>query len=87
MISLKVIVHEDITSDLIHRFRNFGEDVYRELRDEVDINIDQIDRSENEFEIHNIKNSQVNRVIKRIEYHVDKHGFDKSGEVIRIHFK
>ena len=29
--------------DLVHQWRNFGEDVYRALRDECDVSIEEID--------------------------------------------
>lgn len=39
---------------LVHDFRNFGEDVYCEFREQYDISIDEIDASTEEFHLRGI---------------------------------
>lgn len=52
--------------DLIHDFRNFGEDVYRELRDDYDVSINEIDASTSEFHLREIPKREVRTVVARI---------------------
>jgi len=47
--SITVTISVDVTPEIIHRFRNFGEVVWRELKDECTVDIEEIDRSKNRF--------------------------------------
>lgn len=83
MASLKIIVHDKPSTDIIHRFQNFGEDVWRRLKDEADISLEEIDASTTFFFIHGVKSKKINRTIKIIYDLLSKHGFENTGEVIR----
>jgi hypothetical protein len=52
--------------DLIHDFRNFGEDVYRALRDDYTISIAEIDASTREFHVREIPKREVRTVATKI---------------------
>ena len=65
--SLEIIWDKEITSDTVHRFRNFGEDVWREFQDELTLSLDEIDRSTDRFIVKNIKSHQLKRILKRLE--------------------
>src|SRR5205814_6592449 len=41
--AIKIEISGPPTSEVIHRFRNFGEDIYRLLRDTCSLDIDEID--------------------------------------------
>ena len=47
---------------LVHEFRNFGEDVYRELRDDCDVSIEEIDASTSEFHLRAIPHRQLRTI-------------------------
>ena len=51
----------------VHDFRNFGEDVYRTTRDECRIDLEEIDRSENRFSIHELVPKSKGEVIQKIK--------------------
>ena len=52
--------------DLVHQFRNFGEDVYRDLRGECEISIQEIDASTSEFHIRGIQKREVRTIAARV---------------------
>lgn len=62
------------TNDLIHRFRNFGEDVWREYREvsRVEISLDQIDRATEMFSITTRKHLD-RRVRERVREIAEQH--------------
>jgi hypothetical protein len=45
--------------DVLHRFHNFGEEVYRRLRDSCEIDIDEIDGNSGEFILREVKSRSV----------------------------
>jgi hypothetical protein len=59
--------------DLVHQFRNFGEDVYRELRDECEVSIQEIDGSTSEFCLRGIHKREVRSVAARVRKIIEKH--------------
>lgn len=59
--------------DLIHDFRNFGEDVYRELRDGCGVSIDEIDASTSEFHLREIPKRAVRTVAATVRKIVEKY--------------
>jgi len=50
--AIKIDISDEPTSDIIHRFRSFGEDVYRSLRDTCSVSIEVIDVSTTSFTVH-----------------------------------
>ena len=58
--------------DLVHQWRNFGEDVYRELREECDISIDEIDASTSEFFVRGIHKRELRATAARVRKIADK---------------
>jgi hypothetical protein len=58
--------------DLVHQFRNFGEDVYRDLRDECEISIREIDASTTEFHLCAIPKREVRSVAARVRKIIEK---------------
>ena len=47
------------TPDLVHQWRNFGEEVYRALREECEVCIDEIDASTSEFFVRGIHKREL----------------------------
>jgi len=56
----------DRSPDLVHEFRNFGEDVYRALRDNYAVSIDEIDTSTQAFQLREIPKREVRAVAGRV---------------------
>ena len=82
--TILVRISDEPTPDIVHRFRNFGEDVYRALRDSCDVDIDEIDASTDRFHVRGIKARQVGRVTKLIESELAAHNFGETGSVDRL---
>lgn len=78
MRGLRVGVHRPVTDELIHDFRNFGEDVFRKLRDVCSVNIHEIDNSENTFAVSDIRPGDLAAVTGTITNLARKYGFDGS---------
>ena len=52
--------------DLVHQWRNFGEDVYRALRDECDVSLAEIDASTSEFFVREIHKRELRNIAARV---------------------
>jgi hypothetical protein len=61
------------SSDLIHSFRNLGEDVYRALRDEYDVSLEEIDVSVQEFCVRKISKREIRTVAARVRRIAERH--------------
>jgi hypothetical protein len=83
-VTIKVEVNIPITSEVVHRFRNFGEDVYRHLRNTCSISIEEIDSSTNSLFIREIRRRDVSTVTQVIKRELKRHGFEDSGSVTRL---
>jgi len=57
---------KNATADLVHEFRNFGENVYRALRDDYAVSITEIDSSTREFHLREIPRRKVRTVAARV---------------------
>ena len=53
--------------ELIHEFRNFGEDVYRLLRDECEVSIAEIDASTSEFCLRGVRKREIRATIAKVQ--------------------
>ncbi|MGF1655763.1 MAG: hypothetical protein ACFCU3_02160 [Verrucomicrobiales bacterium] len=78
MPTLRISIHEDPSPTVNHRFRNFGEDVYRQFRDVYNVSIDEIDRSTTSFEIHNVKRRELRKTSEEIKRLLTRHYFTNS---------
>jgi hypothetical protein len=57
---------------LVHQFRNFGEDVYRALRDECEVSIQEIDASTSEFHVRGIHKRELRTTAAKVRKLADK---------------
>lgn len=64
-------------------FRNFGEDIYRALRDECSVSIKKIDASTTSFSVRDIHKRDLGRVTKVIKGELRRHHFEASATLIR----
>jgi hypothetical protein len=63
---------DDPEAQLHHRFLNFGEDVYRALRDICTVNLAEVDRAYDHFVVRDIRRRDigtVNTLLKRVIRH------------------
>jgi hypothetical protein len=73
-IKIKIPPHED--PDLLHHFRNFGEDVYRALKGKCSISLEEIDASNSEFVVRDVRASDLGTVSATIKRVINAHRFD-----------
>ncbi|HLL47318.1 MAG TPA: hypothetical protein VK399_11455 [Longimicrobiaceae bacterium] len=71
-------------AELVHRFQNFGEDVYRALRDRCSVDIDEIDRATQSFTVRDIPRRNVGLVVDTIRREIRRHHFEGSTTLIRL---
>ena len=69
---------------LVHRFQNFGEDVYRALRDRCSISIDEIDRAAHAFHVREIPRRGIGLVVDTIRREIRRHRFEGSMTLARL---
>ena len=76
--SISITIEDKVTPEILHRFRNFGEDVWRELKDECNVDLDEIDRSTNAFFVCGIKTKMAKRTLAKIENIAEEHNLQDS---------
>ena len=83
MRAIRIQIVDEPTPDIVHRFRNFGEDIYRALRDECSVSIEEIDASTTSFSVRNIHKRDLGRITKIIKEELRRHNFESSASLIR----
>jgi|GEM_PF-5332916 hypothetical protein len=63
--------------DLVHQWRNFGEDVYRALRDECEVSIHEIDASVSEFHLRGIHKRDLRTTAAKVRKIAEKNLMSK----------
>ena len=82
--AIKIEISDEATGDDVHRFRNFGEDIYRELRDTCSLNVDEIDQSTTTFVVRDIHKRDLGVVIEAIKRELRRHQFDQTATLTRV---
>jgi hypothetical protein len=59
-------------ADLVPRFKDFGEDVWRALHDECEVSIDEIDHAIAEFHIRRIHKREIRNVTAKVRKILEK---------------
>ncbi|HEX8362019.1 MAG TPA: hypothetical protein VF613_18015 [Longimicrobium sp.] len=70
--------------ELVHRFQNLGEDVYRALREMCSVDIDEIDRATSRFSVREIRPRDIGRASQALERLVRRHDFEGSVRLVRL---
>lgn len=83
---LRVAILCEMTPDVVHRFRNFGEDVFLALRESCRVSIDEIDASSSFFHIRDIRAREVRTVTQQVMTELRRHGFADCATVSPIAF-
>jgi len=68
-------------SDCIHRFRNFGEEAWKELKEETGISIDEIDSCTSSFKVLGIKAKRLGRAKQVLRNLIESHGLTGDVEI------
>lgn len=63
--------------DRVFQFQNFGEDVYRALRDECEVSLQEIDAATSEFHLHGIHKREVRTIAAKVRKIAEKHLMSK----------
>ena len=82
--AIKIAISDEPTSDIVHRFRNFGEDVYRALRDTCSVSIEEVDGSTTSFTVRDIHRRDLGDVTQTIKRELKRHHFDSSATLTRL---
>lgn len=83
-VAIKIMITDPPTSEVIHRFRNFGEDICRLLRDTCSVNIEEIDKATDSFVVRDIHRRDLGLVTQTIKRELKKHHFDGSTRLVRL---
>ena len=83
-VAIKIMISDLPTSDVIHRFHNFGEDIFRLLRDTCSVSISEIDTATNSFVVRDIRRRDLGQVTQTIKRELNKHHFDGSATLVRL---
>jgi len=60
--------------ELVHEFRNFGEEIWSALHEDYFVSIDEIDASTREFHVRKIPKRELRMVAARVRKLVEPHG-------------
>ena len=82
--AIKIEISDPPTSEVVHRFRNFGEDIYRLLRDTCSVDIDEIDAATSSFVVRDIRRRDLGVVTQTIKRELKRHHFEGSGTLVRL---
>ena len=69
---------------LVHDFKNFGEDVYRILRDECVISLQEIDTSVDEFHLRGLHKREVREITAKVSKILEKYNKLSMVEICEI---
>lgn len=72
---VEIHIPQDDRDAFVHCFRNFGEDVYRALRDKYEVSIREIDAATDTFIMREVTESHIQEVKKIIRKIADQNYF------------
>jgi hypothetical protein len=81
-VAIKIEVSGPVITELIYRFHNFGENVYRSLRETCSVSIKEIDAATNTFVVQGIRRRDLGRVTQAIKDAVKRHEFEDSASLV-----
>jgi len=81
---IKIDISDEPASDIVHRFRNFAEDVSRSLRDTCRVSIEEIGTSTTSFTVRDIHPRDLGDVTQTIKRELKKHHFDASATLTSL---
>jgi hypothetical protein len=82
MPDLRIEISDEPSQDIVHRFRNFGEDIYRAFRERYSVSLEEIDASTTHFHIREIRRRHLRSVTREILRMAAEHNFVVSASVV-----
>lgn len=82
--SFKIEISDEPNPDIVHRFRNFGEDVYGALREHCTVSLDEIDRATTSFVIREVRKRDRSLIAATIARALRRHHFEATGSCTRV---
>jgi hypothetical protein len=82
MPDIRIEIREAPTPTVVHRFRNFGEDVYRAFSDDYLVDLAEIDAATTHFHIRHIRRRALRSVTKDLDRMVAEHHFSSSASIV-----
>ncbi len=79
---IRIEICDAPTPTVVHRFRNFGEDVYRAFRDQYTVELAEIDADTSHFHVRGIRRRALRTVIREIDRLVAAHHFTSSASIV-----
>jgi len=83
-IAIRIEISDAPTPEVIHRFRNFGEDVCRSLRDTCAVSLEEIDAATTSFVVRDIHKRDLGMTTQTIRRELKRHNFDQSASLVRL---
>ena len=78
---IRIEISDKPSVDIVHRFRNFGEDVYRALKDSCNVDLGEIDKATTAFTVRGVHRRDVRRITKIIEKQLEIHNFANTAKL------
>ena len=82
--AIKIEITGPSTGAIVHRFQNFGEAIYRALRDDCTVNLGEMDRAMNSFVIRDIRRRDLGRITQIIKRELKRHHFEETATLKRL---
>ena len=83
-IAIRIEVPEAIAPELVHNFRNCGEEIYVALRDVCSVNINEIDAAVGSFVIRDIRKRDLGQAMQVITKAIKRYRLEGSAKLIRL---
>ena len=83
-VTLAIRISDEATAILVHRFRNFGEDVYRAVGDVGEVSLEEVDRSTTSLAVRDVRRRDIGRVNAAIRRELRRHHFDDTATLVRL---
>ena len=81
--AIKIEITGPPIAEVIHRFHNFGEDIYRALHGLCEVSMDEIDRSTTSFNVRGIRRRDLGAVTETIRRELKRHRLTDSATLTR----
>ena len=83
-VAIKIMIADLPASEVIHRFRNFGEDIFRLSRDVCSVSIEKIDRATDSLVVRDIYRRDLGLFTLTIKRELKRHHFEGSASLVRM---
>lgn len=82
--AIRIEISDAPAADVVHRFRSFGEDVFRELQEVCEVRLEEIDRATTSFVLRGIVRRDLGRVTEALRRQLRRHGFERTATLCRL---